>query len=95
MTDETYQGWTNCETWCVALWLNNEQSLQEGARCFCNQPGEMLQEATQTLSDYVEEMIDDGVFGGSPSGLVMDLINCARARVNWVEIATTFREEGA
>lgn len=29
--DETYNGWTNWETWNVALMLNNEQELQRQA----------------------------------------------------------------
>jgi hypothetical protein len=32
MTDTEYQGWTNRETWLIALWLNNEQELQENAK---------------------------------------------------------------
>ena len=29
MADTTYNGWTNYETWCVNLHLNNEQATQE------------------------------------------------------------------
>ena len=34
MTDkrsEEYNGWTNRETWCAALWINNDQGMQEYA----------------------------------------------------------------
>lgn len=27
--DTTYNGWRNYETWCVALWIDNEQGSQE------------------------------------------------------------------
>jgi hypothetical protein len=26
---DAYNGWTNRETWAVALWINNEQGMQE------------------------------------------------------------------
>jgi hypothetical protein len=29
MTDETYNGWKNYPTWCVNLWLENDQGLYE------------------------------------------------------------------
>ena len=31
MTDETYNGWTNRETWALVLHINNDQGLQEWA----------------------------------------------------------------
>jgi hypothetical protein len=27
MTDTTYNGWTNYPTWCVNLWLSNDEGL--------------------------------------------------------------------
>ena len=32
LTDTVYNGWTNYETWNVALWINNEEGLYELAR---------------------------------------------------------------
>ena len=34
MTDTTYNGWTNYETWNVALWMDNDyESYQLARRC--------------------------------------------------------------
>jgi hypothetical protein len=30
MSEDTYEGWTNRETWAVALHINNDQGWQEG-----------------------------------------------------------------
>ena len=31
LTDTTYNGWTNYETWNVALWIGNDESLYQDA----------------------------------------------------------------
>jgi len=32
MTEKTYNGWTNYETWNVALWIGNDEGLYNMAR---------------------------------------------------------------
>lgn len=32
LTDTEYNGWTNYETWNVALWINNDEGLYHLAR---------------------------------------------------------------
>ena len=34
LTDTTYNGWTNYETWNVAFWLGNDEGLYNLARGF-------------------------------------------------------------
>lgn len=38
ITDTTYNGWTNYETWNVALWIGNDEGLYNLARrCYSYQ----------------------------------------------------------
>jgi hypothetical protein len=85
MTDTTYNGWTNRPTWLVNIWLSNDQVLDQAAREACNQPGEMLQEAAQTLENMVDDLFD-------VTGFTLDLINCTLVQVNWLELVQAFRE---
>jgi hypothetical protein len=91
MSDETVNGWTNRETWLVALWLNNDQGLQEQAQA-CNTDGEMLQEAATSLEEWVRDVLCDGA-AGELSGFAADLFEAALDRVEWREVAQSFREE--
>lgn len=99
MTDKTYNGWTNYETWLVALWFDNDQGTQAycvemAEECAANRKPNPFAEdgytsANYTLSerlkDYAEELVElSGVEG---SGLAADLVNAALSAVNWREIA--------
>ena len=86
--DTTYNGWTNFATWCVALWLSNEQSSDEEARATCQLP-DNLHEATAALREMVEanNPIADN------ASLYADLLNSQLRAVNWEEITTHYREE--
>ena len=35
ITDQTYNGWTNYETWNVSLWIQNDPGLYECAKHDC------------------------------------------------------------
>lgn len=75
-----YNGWTNYETWLVALWLNNDQASYNALEAL----------RTESESDYrkaerLEELVRE-LYDFEPVGIVADLVNSAFRRVDWVEI---------
>src|SRR3990167_8223763 len=66
-----YSGWTNYETWLVALWLGNDESLKELAKeaaedavanhnVTCKPPIWTLEQAARfTLADALKDWVED------------------------------------
>lgn len=99
MTDgKTYNGWSNYESWCVALWLDNEESTQRYWReatqeCYdaaeADKTFTKMERARFTLADRLKDEIEELVpeLGAS---MWSDLLNAALSEVNWVEIAESW-----
>lgn len=102
MTDETYNGWTNRETWAVALYINNDQGWQESVHEALRAYRAEMTEAHEPLSliyaghliqENVEEMFDVLADGGADSwesafALLRDIGSLWR--VNWDELGKAF-----
>lgn len=83
MSESTgYNGWSNYETWLVALWLNNDQASYNALEALKAGGGSEHRKA-ESLEELVRELYEF-----EPVGIVADLVNSAFARVNWVEIVT-------
>ena len=106
MTDTTYNGWTNYETWCVGMYLDGnytgegtyrytidivENAMWEGG------PNHLRSHVADTLKAFIEEETDTytSEVVGAPdpiNPLTTDLLGASLSRVNWYELAEAWIE---
>lgn len=80
-----YQGWSNYETWAVALWIDNDRGLYEAVQ---EMKGEF--EESYELGDAIKSFMDEIIFDEDVekvSPVSKDLLTGALSEVNWREIA--------
>ena len=91
MTVETYNGWTNYETWLANLWMSEgdadyyidqARNLLADGNDVANSVRELAANMRSDYGDQVADMADRGL-----SGMMNDLLNAALCSVNWREIA--------
>ena len=83
----SYNGWSNYETWNVALWIDNEQ-CSYSERCGMAKRADSANDLANDLKAWVEEMTPD--LGAS---MFADLLGAALSEVDWYEIAENWYEE--
>lgn len=99
---EKYQGWTNFETWCVALWLDNDEKLNKWiywkAPKFLKRQIKEIEKLSDRKNSFTSAEIDFAdlikkyIEAKQPravkqSGLYGDLMSGALRAVNYREIA--------
>ena len=98
MIDQTYNGWTNRETWAVNLWLSNDEGLYHETRDIVRQHEGKAAQA-DAVKEYVENLMRPAYWRDEmgctmPEGLegMRDDIG-SLWRVEWSEVAAAFTEE--
>lgn len=90
---DTYNGWTNWETWVTNLWINegmlDQFEMGEQARHFAETDEST---AAYEMGKWVREQIEE-IVGEQPAGLVSDYIGGCISAVNWTEIAGHYTDE--
>jgi len=94
--NNTYNGWTNYETWNWMIWIDNDQGLQEywndQAKAVLTE-SDSFNDAVDTLSDHLKSDADEQL---SETGLsyspMADLLNASLSSINYYEIANSLIE---
>ena len=94
MMSNGYNGWTNYETWNIALWIDNEQGSQEYWAEIAQQRYLEAEEhddssKMRVARGQLAQMLKDAHEEALPElqGFAADLLNAAMSEVNWIEIA--------
>src|SRR4051794_7859283 len=90
---EEYNGWSNYETWCVHLWLTNE----EGSYRYWKEEAERHRKEDResersNLAEQIRSELDEAA-PTEKASVFSDLVNAALSEVDWHEIADAFLEE--
>jgi hypothetical protein len=107
--EEGYQGWTNYPTWCVNLWLGNDEGLYsevvakaEYAVIYADgHPNIAAGIWTETetrrfvLADDLKQWVTDELAPDLGATFAADLLGYALGEVDWHEIADSWIESAA
>ncbi|NCU29471.1 hypothetical protein EOM60_02580 [Candidatus Saccharibacteria bacterium] len=77
---QTYNGWSNHETWLVNLWMTNDERYY-AELCEIVESGDSLDDQAEALEAFIRSEYD-----GESSSIWADLINDSLGEVNWHEI---------
>lgn len=100
--DQSYNGWSNYETWNVALWLDNDQGTYNYVRELATEARAESAEHqdrydTRTpeglLADRLKDLVEEGSPLADDASMYSDLLGAAISEVDWHEIATHYVEE--
>lgn len=89
---QEYNGWTNRETWAVALHINNDQGLLSPILEVA-QLHENLRELADEIEAFITEVLDFDNISTNRNAFMMLQDIGSLYRVNWYEVAGSFAEE--
>ncbi len=84
--DTTYNGWTNYPTWCVNLWLSNDESLYQEAMAQAQRFSQSRGDLAQVLKDWVCDVLAPDL----GATFAADLLGYALGEVDWHELAVSW-----
>ncbi len=106
MSDNKYDGWTNYETWAIAIWLDSDQATYSYWCKQARQHREKSSRCQQVIDDTwsaedaakynLADQLKEEITGNAPDvlkGAYSDLLNASLGEVNWDEIAAHYLEK--
>jgi hypothetical protein len=97
MSDDTYNGWTNYETWNWKLWMDDDEGSYDHWGKVTREVVEGADGDTPTydlskrLKEDCENMKD--LMGIDVTGPFADILGAGLSRINWYEIAEHLVED--
>ena len=89
MADDGYNGWTNYETWAMALWIDNDAWSQNWALEIATEANGDRYDCAYALKDGMEETMPE------VESVWADLLNAAWSEIDWYEIADAYLAQAA
>ena len=94
MSEKTYNGWKNYETWAVKLWMDNEESTYRHWRDESRRLARKALDRDEFLASLADAL-KDAHNDEAPEldGVWADLLGAALSEVDWHEVAESFVED--
>lgn len=90
-TDNKYNGWTNYETWNVALWMGESGNYYDEIAQEVAKGADSRDDAVYLLSKEMEFDHEENM--PELNGTYSDLLSAALRAVNWYEIAEHYIDD--
>jgi hypothetical protein len=97
MTDETYNGWPNRETWAFMLWIDNDEGLYNEAREWvARSAGKELRDTdARAFGELIIAALEESFKAGNEAAILPLRDIGSTWRIDWQRVAEALTEDFA